>query len=90
MSTNTNFNFGGLPDTLCLFCNFCVCSIDTIFILGDGLIRLLLRWYLLLLSRVRCGLVASAPGCCTAAPGSNPARHPSLGSAQENPKIFPA
>jgi len=28
---------------------FSVYSIDTIFILGDGLTRLLLRWYLLLL-----------------------------------------
>ena len=36
-----------------------------------------------ILDRVRRGYVVSAPGCCTAAPGSNPARHPSLGSAQE-------
>ncbi len=35
--------------------------------------------------------------CCTEVPGSNPARHPSLGSAQENPgaekyrrRFFPA
>jgi hypothetical protein len=34
---------------------------------------------------VRRGYVVSASGCCTAVPGSNPARHPSLGSAQENP-----
>ncbi len=47
--------------------------------------------------RVRRGYVVSAPGCCTAVPGSNPARHPSLGSAQENPgaekyrsRFFPA
>jgi hypothetical protein len=46
---------------------------------------------------VRRGYVASASGCCTAVPGSNPARHPSLGSAQENPgaekyrsRFFPA
>jgi hypothetical protein len=32
-----------------LFFLFSVYSIDTIFILGDGLIRLLLRWNLLLL-----------------------------------------
>ncbi len=34
----------------------------------------------------RCGVV-SVPGCCTAAPGSNPARQPlpSPSSAQENP-----
>jgi hypothetical protein len=32
-----------------LFLYFSVYSIDTIFILGDGLICLLLRWYLLLL-----------------------------------------
>ncbi len=37
------------------------------------------------LCRVRRGYVVSAPDCCTAAPGSNPARHPSLGSAQESP-----
>jgi hypothetical protein len=37
------------------------------------------------LLRVRRGYVVSALGCCTAVPGSNPARHPSLGSAQENP-----
>jgi hypothetical protein len=46
---------------------------------------------------VRRGYVVSASGCCTAVLGSNPARHPSLGSAQENPgaekyqsKFFPA
>jgi hypothetical protein len=27
------------------------------------------------------GLVVSALGCCTAAPGSSPARHPTLGPA---------
>jgi hypothetical protein len=30
---------------------------------------------------VQHGLVVSVLGCCTAAPGSNPARHPTLGSA---------
>ncbi len=47
--------------------------------------------------RVRHGYVVSASGCCTAVPGSNPAWHPSLGSAQENPgaekyrsRFFPA
>ncbi len=46
---------------------------------------------------VRRGYVVSASACCTAVPGSNPARHPSLGSAQENPgaekyrsRFFPA
>ena len=46
---------------------------------------------------VRRGYVVSASGRCTAVPGSNPARHPSLGSAQENPgaekyrsRFFPA
>jgi hypothetical protein len=46
---------------------------------------------------VRRGFVVSASGCCTAVPGWNPARHPSLGSAQENPgaekyqsRFFPA
>jgi hypothetical protein len=46
---------------------------------------------------VRCGYVVSASGCCTAVSGSDPARHPSLGSAQENPgeekqrcRFFPA
>jgi hypothetical protein len=34
---------------LFIFLTFSVFSIDTIFILGDGLTRLLLRWYLLLL-----------------------------------------
>ncbi len=41
--------------------------------------------------------VVSASSCCTAVPGSNPARHPSLGSARENPgaekyrsRFFPA
>jgi hypothetical protein len=38
-----------LPGTLFdLFCNFPVYIIDTLFILGDGLTLLLLRWYLLL------------------------------------------
>jgi hypothetical protein len=38
-------NFGALPGTLFyLFCNFSVYSIDAIFILGDGLTRLVLRW----------------------------------------------
>ncbi len=37
--------FGALPGTLFIYLsNFSVYSIDTIFILGDGLIRLLLRW----------------------------------------------
>jgi hypothetical protein len=48
--------------------------------------------------RVQRGYVVSALGCCMAAPGSNPARHPSLGSAQESPgagkqqryRFFPA
>jgi hypothetical protein len=47
--------------------------------------------------RVRRGYVVSASGCFTAVPGSNPAWHPSLGSAQENPeaekyrgRFFPA
>jgi hypothetical protein len=31
--------------------------------------------------RVQHGLVVSVLGCCTAAPGSNPARHPTLGPA---------
>jgi hypothetical protein len=51
-------------------------------------------WYTV---RVRRGYLVSASGCCTAVPGSNPARHPSLGSAQENPgaekyrsRFFPA
>jgi hypothetical protein len=46
---------------------------------------------------VRRGYVASESGCCTAIPGSSPALHPSLGSAQENPgaekyrrRFFPA
>jgi hypothetical protein len=30
---------------------------------------------------VQHGLVVSVLGCCTAAPGSNPARHPTLGPA---------
>jgi hypothetical protein len=30
---------------------------------------------------VQQGLVVSVLGCCTAAPGSNPTRHPSLGPA---------
>jgi hypothetical protein len=38
-----------LPAFFGLFYNFLVYSIDTIFILGKGLTRLLLRWYLLLL-----------------------------------------
>ncbi len=49
------------------------------------------------LCRVRRGYVVSASGCCTAVSGSNPARHPSLGSAKENPgaekyrsRFFPA
>jgi hypothetical protein len=33
------------------------------------------------LSRVQHGLVVSVLGCCTAAPGSIPARHPSLDPA---------
>jgi hypothetical protein len=44
--------FGALPGTLFIyFVIFYLCTvlIDTIFILGDGLTRLLLRWYLLLL-----------------------------------------
>jgi hypothetical protein len=31
--------------------------------------------------RVQHGLVVSVLGCCTVAPGSNPARHPTLGPA---------
>jgi hypothetical protein len=49
------------------------------------------------LCRVRRGYAVSALGCCTAVSGSNPARNPSLGSAQENPgaekyrsRFFPA
>ncbi len=34
-----------------------------------------------LVVRVQHGLVVSVLGCCTAAPGSNPARHPTLGPA---------
>ncbi len=34
-----------------------------------------------LVVRVQHGLVISVLGCCTAAPGSNPARHPTLGPA---------
>ena len=33
------------------------------------------------LVRVQHGLVVSVLGCCTAAPGSNPTRHPTLGPA---------
>jgi hypothetical protein len=33
------------------------------------------------LVRVQRSLVVFALGCCTAAPGSNPARHPTLGPA---------
>jgi hypothetical protein len=40
---------------------------------------------ILTIIRVRRSYVVGAPSCRTAAPGSNPGRHPSLGSAQENP-----
>ncbi len=46
------------------------------------------------LCRVRRGYEVITPDCCTAAPGSNPARHPSIGSSQENlevtVQIFPS
>ncbi len=49
------------------------------------------------LCRVRRGYVVSTSGCCTAVPGSIPARNSSLGSDQENPgaekyrsRFFPA
>jgi hypothetical protein len=37
-------NFGALPCSLFVYFAISVYSIDTIFILGDGLTRLLLRW----------------------------------------------
>jgi hypothetical protein len=46
------------------------------------------------LCRVRRGYVVNTPDCCTASPGSSPARHPSIGSSQENlgatVQIFPS
>ncbi len=35
----------------------------------------------IIIVRVQHGLVVSVLGCCTGAPGSNPARHPTLGPA---------
>jgi hypothetical protein len=62
------YNFGALSGTLFIyFVIFCL-SIDTIFILGDLLTRLLLCWYLLLLRLENLHLCFLGPGFSWAEP----------------------